>query len=345
MKTLNSLYYYDDDRVLELFGESKHSQGNIQRFDKNLIISDSSVDIKLISIPVVEKKYIEAVVKDAIRKVSINSEGVIIDYYIQDKSKEFYEVVVFVVCKTIVDRLKAEKYNIYTSFHLIKMLQFEKKLPGECEIFVSCRDALFCYIIKNNKFYKRRICNAEEKENSSGLFHIDFNNINNDSILMPYNNSHLKRSCSSLYNFSDAKKYRYILLFLLLSLPVVVFLGICLYNNNKMLNQKENYRLELSLEVEKEENLSSNRQEINRINSLLADRSNIKQLFSDLYKAGNNNIQINRLTYNDNNFRISGVCENDQELEQGINGLNWNKSSVSFTRRNGVIFFIIEGTY
>ena len=79
---------------------------------------------------------------------------------------------------------------------------------------------------------------------------------------------------------------------------------------------------------------------------LFSKKSNVNDFFKILYMVGNDNIEIERFSFTENNFTINGFCKDDSKLENSFRlSHSWKDVVFTFTRKNNKIQFNISGKF
>jgi hypothetical protein len=357
-----------DDNILFLKEESKYiyniPKGTFKEFKpekhiKSCIISDSMVDIKCIEIPVVSSRLLKSIVINTIKKHStiVPSEENI-DYLILKEEDRKYEIMVFI--KLYNDDEDLLKRNIFTSYHVITNLLKDRNIPDDVSFLTNIDKTWFLYTFKDRIFKRRDIYFKEdlknlkneqvyfldiystEKEHVNKTFKKDFKFINKEAIDRSFytlKNSIFRKNTAlepkKLYSFISAG----ILLAILITLELVsLSLGL---KKNDLINELTGQN-----RIFEEERSKRGISDIlyKQYIELLSKKSNVNELFKNLYLSAKNNIEIDRLSIDKNSFTITGSCLDDSKLEENFRKSEfWRKVNFTFSKKKGKIYFRITG--
>ncbi len=321
------------------------------------ILSDSLIDIKVITIPIVSHNILKNIVINTIKKYTSiipNEENT--DFLILDKIDNQYEILVFI--KLHEEIQDYPKLNYYTSYHLMQNIVNNKDFPEDASIITNIDNIWFLYKFKEKKFKRRDIYYKEDikKLKKNNIFYLNILHGKNESrkkdfIEVPYEKVKeafyaLKNGIFKKKNIFNNKKIIYAsvgFIFLLLICFFEINLANLNFQKKKLLIEKE--KLIKSFDMEKEKR-GINDEKYKEFSFLIKKRSCLNSFFFNLYSAGRNNIRISNFDYIDENFTISGYCTDDSKLEDQIRDSEvWKDVEFNFTRENNRLKFIIKGKF
>lgn len=347
----NSSYIYSLDN-----GKIKKSISNFDNI-KKVILIDSLIDLKHITIPAVQRRLLRNIVINTVKKHStvISSEENI-DYKIIKKEDNKYEILVFMRHEQVVQELNKKK--IFTTYHIIENILKDKEYPDDVSFITNIGKTWFVYTFKDRKFKSRGIYFKEDIKNlnKKDMYFLDIysekDEVNSKSF-KKITKDKINNAIDSLKNnifkeegyFGFYKKYIYILM----------FTGICLFLffeirslqliiKSSSLNKDKNYLEKILTEERSKRGISDDLYK--EYIKLLSKKSNVNEFFKGLYIAGKNNIEIEKLNYDRGKFSIIGYCKNDSILEQYFRKASyWKNVNFSFSRKNNKIIFNIKGLF
>lgn len=324
---------------------------------KNCILSDSLIELKVVKVPVVEKSILKNIIINMVKKYStVIPDEDNISYIILNKEEKQFEVLVFI--KRFNENLDLKGKQLFSNYHIISNLIKLEEFPENSSFIINSDDVWFLYSFKERKFRRRDIYYKEDLKNikKSNVYYINLFSTNKENlgkkfIEIPYEK--INQALLKLRNniFIEQKKVEPKILAALIVgiIFVILIIGLEIYSFNLELNKKkliaEMNNLSKVYESEKSKRGISD-DLYKEFIKLISKKSNVNDFFKNLYLTGKDNIQIERLFYNNGAFTISGYCEDDSRLEDFFRKTKfWKDVNFSFSRKNGKIIFNISGKF
>ncbi len=350
VKENNKVIYSLKDNNL-YFDENKIK--NIKKY----ILSDSLIEIKLIKVPVVEKSILKNIVINTVKKhstVILNEEN--ISYSIINKEDKQYEILVFI--KQLEEDINLEGKRLFSTYHIISNLIKDQGFSENSSFITNVDNVWFLYSFKEGKFRRRDIYFNEDLKNlkRSNIYYLNLFLEKKDTLTNKFTEipeEKVNQSLLKLKNdiFKEQKKIEpkiltvitagFIFMILIISFEIYSFR---LEKNKKRIIAKKN---ELTTAYDKEKAKRGISDELYKeLIKLNAKKSNVNDFFKNLYLTGKDNIQIEKLYYNEGSFTISGYCKDDSILEDYFRKTKfWKDVNFSFSKKSGKIIFNIKGKF
>jgi hypothetical protein len=318
---------------------------------KKVLLSDTVIDMKVISVPVVSNNLLSDIILNSIKRLTatipVKDD---IDYLILEKNNSKYEILVFI--KHDINNIDLSGFKVLSIYQVLENLMMNDGFPENTSFVVMEKNVFFVYNFKDRIFRKRSIYfeNDIESLKNQGLFLISIKNhrsIDGFNIVGPEKVDKAITSCKKeiFCPNKNKKTALYMVIAAIAAVFFVIFLEISLFNQNKNIEYMnvEIVNNELSLKKMKE-NRGISEDSFKKYQNLLTNKSYVNALFDLLYFYGKNNIMIQGLSCNGRKFSMTGTCLSDAKIEKALRTSSYFKNvSFYFLRNNGEIHFRIEG--
>lgn len=347
----------DNKNIYSLKNNELYFDENEIKGIKKIILLDSLIELKLIKVPIVEKSILKNIVINTVKKHSMiipNERD--ISYTIVNKEEKQYEILVFI--KQFPENFNFQGKRLFSTYHVISNLIKYQEFPDDSSFITNVSDVWFLYSFKEKKFRKRAIYYKEDLKNfkRSNIYYVNLFLEKNDFLNKNFTEIPVKKINKSLLKlkddiFKEQKKIEPRILAALtagfLSLLLIFILEIFSFRlelNKKRLISNMN---ELTVIYDKEKAKRGIGDELYKeFIKLVSKKSNVNDFFKNLYLTGKDNIQIERLYYNEGSFTISGYCDDDSKLEDFFRKTKfWKDVNFSFSRKSNKIIFNITGKF
>ena len=355
IKKQNDICFVEENKTIiySIMDNKIYTDTDKQESIKKYIIMDTLIDIKIISVPVVSSRMLKNIIINTVKKHSpvIPTEKNT-DYIILDKEENKYEILVFI---KLFNNEKYNKKQLFSIYHITDNLIKDPELPNDSSFLVEVNDTWVLYSYKEKKFKKRIIYYKNDINNlkKHNVYFINIfkkeNNYNFNEIKQDKLNYALSKLNNQIFKEQKEVKPKKALLFLMLIFCIfgILFLQFQSYQLSiKKRNLTDDLkRLTKIFEEEKSKRGISDEVYKEYLN-LFSKKSNVNIFLKNLYLAGNNNIEITKLLYEEGMFAITGYCTNDFLLENQFRESEyWKDVSFSFTKKNSKIQFNIKGHF
>lgn len=319
-----------------------------------ILILDNSIELKVITIPVVSQNKIINIIQNSLKRYSaIDTNIDEIDYKILNKNENKYVVLVFINRATLSKGDKNKK--IFSLYNVVEKLYKEENVEENAVFLIKYEEVYFSYYFKNGVFLKRSV-HFEENIDLLTDAKVYFISLFNEDIcrenyittpkekifkILSESNNNIFR----LINFKNILT-RVILFFLFLSFILTttqIFFG-SLKEKEKILLKELESNQSILKEIAGQKKLSDTHYE--EYVKLLSDKSDIYYLFNILYYFGENNIEIDNFTTQGVRFSVSGVCKDYINLERNLRKSAYLKEiRFNITNNKDRNYFRIEGMF
>jgi hypothetical protein len=319
------------------------------------LIADTLLDVKTVDVPVVSKSLLPDIVYNTIKKHSAAKPSPEqIDFTVLRKEQNRYTVLVFIYVKPMPPVASARK--LYSMYSLVHALQATGKFDRSVRFLVEEEEIFYHYVfddgifIKRDIYFKKNLKSLDTEMTYTLGFgphkkSVDQFKIVTDECIMQAV-AHLKNPV-----FKQKKEMNPLHLFAAGFMLILIIISIALQINFSSLKQQrsalEQSRTQLSDKLTAIQNERGMTDETYKAYmTILEKRSTIDLFFSALHDLGIGNIQIDSVTYTDNQFSITGSCKNDSTLEEAFRSSGyWSTVSFSFSRKKNRIMFRISGVF
>jgi hypothetical protein len=341
--------FSEKENVFEHIQDNEYKSQNI----KKIILSDTFVDLKVISVPIVSNDLLPDIILNSIKRLTTTApvkEN--IDYVILGKDNARLDILVFLRQYNIEPELSKIKY--FSIYHILEKLIEYDKYPGDVSFIINDEKTMFVYNFRDSIFTKRSIYfeNDIETLKNQSLHYISLTEDDTGKlegfIMVP--SIKIKQAVMSLkkdiFSQDKNKNLKYLTAFAISA--VILFAGISevfLYNQNVKIKNMEK---EIVANDKSLNNLKNNRgvseDLYKKYIELQTKKSYVSDLFKLLYFYGKNNLEIQNLSCNARKFSISGTCSSDSNIEKSFMSSSYFKNiNFYFSRNNNQIFFRIDG--
>lgn len=322
---------------------------------KSCLISDSLIELKIITVPVVSKSILKNIILNTIKKhsVTIPSDNDV-DYAILNKEENKYNILVFI--KRFKSREDGKNIDYFSTYHILENLIKDKEFNPDSSFIIKIHKEWFLYYFKDRILKKWSIYYDEDishiKRKNVYILNL-FNNIQDNKNFSEIPEDKINPALTSLNKRIFQKKNKqsfYKILSLIAGAAVfliVLFLNINIFINKselkKLNGEKENLKKLYDQEISSR---GINEDLYNKYISLINKKSNLNEFFYYLYLTCMDNVEIHRINYNNGKFSVSGFCKDDSKLENSFRKINlWKDISFNFSRTGGEIKFNIDGEF
>jgi hypothetical protein len=334
--------------------------GVVQGRDDNplpgpVILSDTILDIKSISVPMVSRTLLTNIVINTIKKhAAYIPTRDHVDYRIVKKEKGFYSLAVFLLTRPPATGLQKKK--VFCNCSITDALVRLNRSYRDATFIIAEDSTLFCYRYTGGSFTERTIFFVNklpglDPETTYQLLltpgSICIKNVKAVSC------SEVSKALHSLQGvlFRPMKKISLLPVIASGLAAVLLMLAVSLQVS---INHKAGDARELTSSTRR---LSD---AINEIRSgttmtdetyrtlirIIESRSSVYLFLTRLHEAGYGNIQLKTVSCSDNSFSITGYCSDDSELEHSFRSIEyWDTVHFSFSRKNNTTHFRISGSF
>lgn len=353
-------FIFSDETNIESYSIS---EGTFEKSDKTIdkinkvILADSILDLKIIKVPVVGKKLLDNLVINTIKKHStIIPSPSNTDYKILNKEENQYEILTFI--KRFEDREELSKKKFFSVYNVVYNLMKNEDFEDNAGFILNIDKTWFLYSFKNRIFKRRDIYFHDDiedlnKENTYylNLFSEGDNHLAENFKRVPAESMHqavlsLKKNIFKNKTTPNTKYAPVALLALLVIILLVYFQ--MKYNDTKLNQDNLAANKEKLTQIYKKEKAKRGISDelYNEYMKLFSKKSHVNDFFYQLYLTGKNNIELSKLTFENDKFTISGYCRDDSRLEDSFRkSTAWKNVSFSFSKRNNVTSFNIKGEF
>lgn len=365
-KVINKLYDFFKIKNLLFLDESgisgcKISEGSLikNEFDiskiNQCLISDTLLEIKLITIPAVSRSLLKNIILNTVKKqtVKIPSDNDI-DYLILEKEDKKYHILVFI--KRFKDQEDKKNIRYFSVYHILQNFIKDPFFNHDSSFIIKHHKEWFLYsfkerILKKWSIYYDEDISSLKKKNIYllNLFDEKADNKYFSSIPKDKLNHALSTINKKIFIKKGEKSLKNILL---KSGFAAACLIIILLNLNRFFLKSDLKKLEdesgkLKALYDKEVSSRGITDELyNKYIALIKRKSNVNEFFYYLYLTCNDNVEIQRINYNNGKFAVSGFCRDDSKLENSFRKINlYQNVNFNFSRTSNAIKFNIDGVF